>query len=505
MDNFNLHGFFKKQYLTEGDITTRPYDLQDHPDIKIFADTLSKMLNVNVEQRLGSGRYNGREGYYIKMPRQIMYWDRDQDKIKVEAIFDKINKLTKEYEFELNDLTDYDEEPGERSWPANVGFFVKEKSINEMDMNDPVLMKMRAAMSADKKAEKDIDNIKRMAPKSDRKSLTTLKKLGVLNKERERLMRDMEQEAEPEGGPIADEYGAKLNRIDAAIAKLSGRKEMTYDQAIVAESKGAKNYFDDLKFYYQKAFRYLDSSEKKEYQRLAKNYFSKLNEDDQAIAENETYASSFGGFRKELDGETIENELQAKGYETPPTGIWNKILVNKNDERVAMIDTDESSYTKDGKSYQWSGTERFIDHVESLNESALGFLEEATKEEETEFHTKLDKLVHNTFGKRKGELEESSSSEEKRIAMRAIKSIAKYRGVSEDEARRDLMRAAEELGSLKEAIEDIKETIELGKNLTEELCAKGKAYRKKRMAAGEKSSAYLNGRAVKVCKGQIKG
>ena len=89
--------------------------------------------------------------------------------------------------------------------------------------------------------------------------------------------------------------------------------------------------------------------------------------------------------------------------------------------------------------------------------------------------------------------------------MRAIKSIAKYRGVSEDEARRDLMRAAEELGSLKEAIEDIKETIELGKNLTEELCAKGKAYRKKRMAAGEKSSAYLNGRAVKVCKGQMKG
>ena len=42
-------------------------------------------------------------------------------------------------------------------------------------------------------------------------------------------------------------------------------------------------------------------------------------------------------------------------------------------------------------------------------------------------------------------------------------------------------------------------------HLFEELCAKGKAYRKKRMAAGEKSSAYLSGRAVKVCKGQMKG
>ena len=61
---------------------------------------------------------------------------------------------------------------------------------------------------------------------------SNLAKLNFLRKERTQLMRDMEQEAEPEGGPIADEYGAKLNRIDKAIAKLSGRKEMTYDQAI---------------------------------------------------------------------------------------------------------------------------------------------------------------------------------------------------------------------------------------------------------------------------------
>ena len=49
------------------------------------------------------------------------------------------------------------------------------------------------------------------------------------------------------------------------------------------------------------------------------------------------------------------------------------------------------------------------------------------------------------------------------------------------------------------------ELREIVRNIVEELCAKGKAYRKKRMAAGEKSSAYLSGRAVKVCKGQIKG
>ena len=52
-------------------------------------------------------------------------------------------------------------------------------------------------------------------------------------------------------------------------------------------------------------------------------------------------------------------------------------------------------------------------------------------------------------------------------------------------------------------INEILETIALGKNLNEELCEKGKRYIKARQAAGEKSSAYLSGRAVKVCKGQI--
>ena len=52
---------------------------------------------------------------------------------------------------------------------------------------------------------------------------------------------------------------------------------------------------------------------------------------------------------------------------------------------------------------------------------------------------------------------------------------------------------------------DIKNIIQevIFETLNEELCARGKAYIKARKAAGEKSSAYLSGRAVKVCKGQI--
>jgi hypothetical protein len=56
---------------------------------------------------------------------------------------------------------------------------------------------------------------------------------------------------------------------------------------------------------------------------------------------------------------------------------------------------------------------------------------------------------------------------------------------------------------VKEGIE--RKITEALDKINEELCPAGKAYRKRRMAAGEKSSAYLSGRAVKVCKGQMSG
>ena len=105
-----------------------------------------------------------------------------------------------------------------------------------MDMNDPVLMKMRAAKMKANQPKKSTN--------PNYKSVKNASKIEFLKKEREQLMRDMEQEAEPEGGPIADMYGAKLNRIDSKIAKLTGRKEMTYNQAI-AMDEGSCGYTPD--------------------------------------------------------------------------------------------------------------------------------------------------------------------------------------------------------------------------------------------------------------------
>jgi ribosomal protein L29 len=68
----------------------------------------------------------------------------------------------------------------------------------------------------------------------------------------------------------------------------------------------------------------------------------------------------------------------------------------------------------------------------------------------------------------------------------------------------DAYRALDPEVEIKE--DDVEETTRLGEGVIyEELCPKGKAYITKRKAAGEKSSAYLSGRAVKVCKGQMQG
>lgn len=96
-----------------------------------------------------------------------------------------------------------------------------DESINEMDINDPILVKLRAAqIKRNKDAAKKIEKQKKINP--EYKALKNAPKIKALKKKRAEIMRDMEQEAEPEGGKIADRYGRELNKIDNAIIKLGG-------------------------------------------------------------------------------------------------------------------------------------------------------------------------------------------------------------------------------------------------------------------------------------------
>ena len=219
----------------------------------------------------------------------------------------------------------------------------------------------------------------RMNERIDYDEALTLRGMKAdLEDEIAQLYRDMEQEAEPEGGEIADYYGNQLDKLEGRLYKIKKQLD-DYDmnESTVTESKGAKLYFDDLKYYYTKTLRYLDKDEVGEYKQLAKNYFSKLQE-----------------------GKINEGH---------------------------SLDSKDMQVLKDAFNHLFA--------------SGSGF-------------TKLNDL------------------------RRVIKYIMDT---------------------------NAKELNEKLEQVNEKLCKKGEAYRKRRMAAGEKSSAYLSGRAVKVCKGQMSG
>ena len=102
---------------------------------------------------------------------------------------------------------------------------LRKAPVKEADLNDPVAMKMRAAkMKADKLAKMRAAN----AGDDGNDKFFDAAKLRALKKKRAQIMSDMEQEAELEGGAVADKYGNMLNKLDKAISML-GEAVNEYD------------------------------------------------------------------------------------------------------------------------------------------------------------------------------------------------------------------------------------------------------------------------------------
>jgi len=175
-------------------------------------------------------------------------------------------------------------------------------------------------------------------------------------------------------------------------------------------------------------------------------------------------------------------------------------------------------------------------YITMLTQRPVDGVDEATKGEENEFHKELDKLVHKTFGHSSDEkkkmkeynsgiyynpTKDDTADKAKEAGDSALKKVkdmiqkilkeeegySKYLKTDDNPEGKTKGLDTKTMNKiLMNVIKDLDELKQLGEGvIEEELCAKGKAYIKKRQAAGEKSSAYLSGRAVKVCKGQMKG
>ena len=133
------------------------------------------------------------------------------------------------------------------------------------------------------------------------------------------------------------------------------------------ESKGAKNYFSDLKFNYQKAFRFLDVREREEYKRLAKDFFSKLQVDDKVRAVGlEEADSNYPDFDldkniKYQDTSISSGMWRYTGKEQGGKGVYRNL---SNDQFLGFSSDDFDFFKKHLGSH--------FDMSESLEEANIG-------------------------------------------------------------------------------------------------------------------------------------
>jgi hypothetical protein len=145
----------------------------------------------------------------IKKTDTDVYFDKQSGEFSVRVIDGSGNRVNKLKINTIDDLyKDYPtfrlNEKGQKEFKDSMA------DGGKLNYNDPVLMAMRAKK----------DEAKPMATKPNPNQA----QIAMLLKKKARIEKDMEQEAELEGGRKADEYAAKLEKIDNAIKKLRAKK-----------------------------------------------------------------------------------------------------------------------------------------------------------------------------------------------------------------------------------------------------------------------------------------
>ena len=327
------------------------------------------------------------------------------------AAMQKMNKIAKDLtsKYNIEDIEVTDMENGKIQLFAVSDDFEGEefKYLSEIDMNDPVVMRARAARDEQPEPSRgglDFEDV--MYLRDEQKDLED--RIA-------QLYRDMEQEAEPEGGEVADRYGSMLNKLEDKLYRIQ-KQIKSYD----------------------------------------------MNEGD--------YADRLANSGTDSDGRNTWGDK---------TGYSDKEMAQGKGKLKKYPD-------KDGRNV-WG-----------------------------------DKVDYSDAEKKAKGLNEALNPEVSRKVNGFIKAMAKRYDYSEQDAIFAIMAALKQRmmddireGSCgytpdgksrnKPASSDLIKLKEKLEQVNEKLCKKGEAYRKRRMAAGEKSSAYLSGRAVKVCKGQMSG
>ena len=140
MSNFDITKYFKNQYISEASNRAKYDDMfkSDFPDNREMskekdAEILLAALEskgISASEDFGSGSYNGKKGYYIRVG-SIDSW-KDEEIEDVKKAIELANNQTDKYNFEYNSVSDYEMEyDGDRSYPASIQITVSNKQVNE--------------------------------------------------------------------------------------------------------------------------------------------------------------------------------------------------------------------------------------------------------------------------------------------------------------------------------------------------------------------------------------
>jgi len=223
----------RQSYISDEDLMDDEYIQENRARVSMPRFVKDKnnpnFLNVYIDYDLGGG------GAAIALGKETMTGQiRRESAAKAMRLAGDVAKNL-EAQYNLEDIDIQDLENGKVNIFAVSDDFIDidPSTLNEIDINDPVVMRARA--SRDKQSEPsrgglDFEDV--MYLRDDKKDLED--RIA-------RLYREMEQEAEPEGGPIADQYADELHKLEDKLYKVT-KQIKNYDM-----NEGSCGYTPDGK------------------------------------------------------------------------------------------------------------------------------------------------------------------------------------------------------------------------------------------------------------------
>ena len=184
-------------------------------------------------------------------------------------------------------------------------------------------------------------------------------------------------EIKPTRGDILQNFTLFRNYVSSLTKKYKGDKTRLrfltecvneyigiINESVVNEGKGAENYFDDLKYNYTKSLRHLDKDEKKEYNKLAKDFFSKISES----VVNEGKIKYSKGKTYQSDGHwTVYVDSNSSGFDirVNHSAGWRLDPQDVREETIQLLDNGRQKATLNFKS---GNIDKFAQQMFDLND-----------------------------------------------------------------------------------------------------------------------------------------